>query len=97
MMSPTFPDYTSGHSSFSSAAARVLARFFGTDEIEFSTTSEGLPGDVRHFKSFSAAAHEIGRSRIFGGIHYSFADIEARRACTALADYVADNFLLPIK
>lgn len=97
MASPTFPDYTSGHSTFSRACTQMLTRYFGTDEITFSTVSEGFPGDVRTFHSFSEAAKEVGRSRIFGGIHYNFADINAQKSGKALANYVADNFLLPIQ
>ena len=97
MTSPTFPDYTSGHSTFSRACTQLLTRYFGTDEISFTTVSEGLPGDVRQFNSFSEAAKEVGRSRIFGGIHYSFADVNAQKSGEALANYVFENFLLPIE
>ena len=69
---PPFPSYTSGHSSFSGAGAAVLAEFFGNDAIRFEATSEGMPGVTRRFASFSAAAEEAGRSRIYGGIHYEF-------------------------
>lgn len=69
---PPFPSYTSGHSSFSGAAAAVLTDFFGTDEVKFSTTSESLPGVKRSFTRFSDAAKEAGMSRIYGGIHWSF-------------------------
>jgi len=96
MPSPTFPDYPSGHSMFSGTCSRILARFFGTDEISFKVASEGLPGDVRLFDSFSEAAREVGRSRIFGGIHYSFADVEGRKAAARLADDVYDNYLQPL-
>src|SRR5262249_333109 len=44
---PPFPSFTSGHSSFSGAAAAVLERFFGTDAVRFADVSEGLPGVVR--------------------------------------------------
>ena len=53
---PPFPDYVSGHSTFSGAAARVLARFYRTDAIAFTTGSDFLPGVTRRFQSFSAAA-----------------------------------------
>lgn len=69
---PPFPSYTSGHSTFSGAAAAMLAQFYGTDKITFKVGSDGLPGHVRSFSSFSAAASEAGRSRIYGGIHYEF-------------------------
>src|SRR5262249_8313361 len=69
---PPFPSYTSGHSTFSSAAATVLAHFFGTDDVRFTISSDDLPRTTRSFGSFSAAAAEAGRSRIFGGIHWEF-------------------------
>ena len=35
IVTPPFPDYVSGHSTFSGAAARILARFYRTDRIAF--------------------------------------------------------------
>lgn len=67
---PPFPEYTSGHSSFSGAAARVLARFFGTDQVSFTSPSDDLPGVTRSYQRFSQAALESGMSRIYGGIHF---------------------------
>ena len=67
---PPFPDYVSGHSTFSGAAAGVLAHFYGTDDIAFAAGSDFLPGVQRSFTSFSAAAEEAALSRLYGGIHY---------------------------
>ncbi len=69
---PPFPSYTSGHSTFSGAAAAVLASFFGTDRVRFTSNSDGLPGVTRTFDGFWAAAEEAGMSRIYGGIHWQF-------------------------
>ena len=55
---PPFPDYVSGHSTFSGAAATVLALFYGTDDIAFNTGSDALPGVYRFFGSFSGAARK---------------------------------------
>jgi hypothetical protein len=46
---PPSPDYVSGHSTFSGAASRVLAHFYGTDAIAFTTGSDFLPGVTRSF------------------------------------------------
>src|SRR5213083_2391552 len=46
---PPFPDYVSGHSTFSGAAASVLAHFYGTDDIAFAAGSDFLPGVQRSF------------------------------------------------
>jgi len=67
---PPFPEYTSGHSTFSGAAAEILAQITGSDEFPFVTASDGLPGVVRRFRRFSDAAREAGLSRIYGGIHF---------------------------
>jgi hypothetical protein len=92
---PPFPSYTSGHSSFSGAAATVLADFFG-DQVAFQTTSEGLPGVTRSFDSFWAAAQEAGQSRIYGGIHWQFDNTEGLAMGKALGQFICRNYLLAI-
>ncbi|MEU0877127.1 vanadium-dependent haloperoxidase [Lentzea sp. NPDC005914] len=69
------PEYPSGHSSYSGAAATVLAGFFCTDDIRFTHTTDTAPGgQARTYPSFSAAATEAGRSRVFGGQHFEFSN-----------------------
>ena len=96
MSTPAFPSYISGHSTFSGAAARILERFFGTDDIEFTVTSEGLPGAVRTFKKLSACRDEIGESRLFGGIHVKVDDVAGKAAGLQVANWVYDHALLPL-
>ncbi len=70
LQTPPFPEYTSGHSVISTAAATVLTHMFG-EQFQFDDVTEvdfGLP--VRSFSSFSAAAQEAAISRMYGGIHY---------------------------
>lgn len=67
---PPFPEYPSGHSTQSAAAALVLTQIYG-DNFAFTDstgTKDGLK--PRSFKSFFAAADEAGISRLYGGIHY---------------------------
>ena len=97
LITPAFPEYVSGHSTFSGAAAAVLTEFFGTDAVHFEVTSDSMPGVIRSYDSFAKAAEEIGRSRIYGGIHFRSADVEGRKAGAALGEYVATSFLLPAK
>lgn len=97
MMTPAFPSYTSGHSTFSAAGSRLLELFFGTDDIEFSTTSDGLPGAVRTFKKLSDCRNEIGMSRLWGGIHYRVDDVEGQNCGLKIADYVFAHALQPVK
>ena len=74
LVTPNFPSYTSAHSTVSGAAAAVLTALFGAD-YHFTVGSEGLPGVTRSFDSFDAAAAEAGQSRIYGGIHYQFDNV----------------------
>lgn len=93
---PPFPEYTSGHSTFSRGAATVLARFLGTDGVPFNTTSDGTPGVVRSFPGFDAAANEAGVSRLFGGIHWNFANQQAQAVGRRIAHQIMDYFLQPL-
>ncbi len=73
LQTPPFPEYTSGHSVISTAAATVLTDQYGEgfafdDDVE---VKYGLP--VRSFTSFSEAAAEAAISRLYGGIHYRMA------------------------
>ena len=97
MPSPPFPSYTSGHSTFSAAGARLLAVFFGSDDIEFSATSDALPGAVRTFRKLSDAQKEAGMSRVWGGIHTMSDNLEAQKAGVKIADWVLENSLQPLK
>ena len=70
LQTPPFPEYTSGHSVISTAAAEVLTTLFG-ENFAFRDTTEqayGLP--ARSFTSFRQAAAEAAISRLYGGIHY---------------------------
>jgi membrane-associated phospholipid phosphatase len=92
---PPFPDYVSGHSAFSGAASTVLAMFYGTDSIEFSTGSDFLPGVTRSFTTFSAAAAEAAVSRLYGGIHFRSANEDGLSAGIAIGEWTVTHSLQP--
>ena len=70
LTTPPFPEYPSGHSTQSAAAAAVLTALFGADYsfTDESPTPDGAP--TRSFASFWAAADEAAMSRLYGGIHF---------------------------
>jgi hypothetical protein len=70
LQTPPFPEYPSGHSVVSNAAAGVLARLYGSPFafVDSSEAEYGLP--PRSFPSFEAAAGEAAISRLYAGIHY---------------------------
>ena len=87
---PPFPDFVSGHSTFSSAAAEVLRRFTHSDVLGMRVvipagTSHIEPGitpktDINlAWATFTDAAEQAGMSRRFGGIHFKDADLEGRQ------------------
>lgn len=92
---PPFPAYTSGHSTFGSAGARMTAHILGRDDIAFSGPSpdlviwpKHLQGVTRHWPSLSAAAEENGLSRIYGGVHWRQDHVEGMRAGRRIADHI---------
>ncbi len=70
LITPPFPEYPSGHSSQSGAAAEALTEVLG-DHYAFDDHTHERDGlGVRHFASFWDAANEAGISRMYGGIHF---------------------------
>ncbi len=67
---PPFPEYPSGHSTQSGAAAVVLTAFFGPG-FAFEDRTHADDGlEPRRYASFWEAAEEAGISRLYGGIHF---------------------------
>ena len=89
LITPPFPEYPSGHSTLSGAAATVLTALLG-DNLAFEDTTggpDGLPS--RRFPSFWAAADEAGLSRLYGGIHYPVAITEGLAQGRCIGAYAA--------
>lgn len=105
---PPFPAYISGHATFGASVFRTLERFYGTDTIDFTFVSDELNGvtkdsfgnvrpfSPRSFSSFSDAAQENARSRIYLGVHWQFDADEGVASGNAVADHVFDTVLQPL-
>jgi hypothetical protein len=86
---PPFPEYPSGHSTQSAAAAVVLTALWG-DDFAFdddTQTADGLP--MRSFASFAAAADEAAISRLYGGIHYREGVVRGQEQGLCVGAYAA--------
>jgi hypothetical protein len=70
LQTPPFPEYTSGHSTITAAAAEVLAAIYGKNYAFLDTSDLAYIGMQRQFNSFEEAAAEASISRVYGGIHY---------------------------
>ena len=95
IVTPPFPEYPSAHSCVSGAAGRILSTYFGED-TQFSVSSDGMPGVVRYFSSFSMALQEIKNARVFGGIHFRTACDDGQALGTEIGDYILGHTLLPV-
>ena len=97
---PPFPAYPSGHAGFGGALFQTLRRFYGTDGIAFTFTSDEFNGETagndgqvrplipRGFTSLSQAEEENGQSRIYLGIHWSFDKTQGIAQGRRVADWV---------
>ena len=88
LQTPPFPEYTSGHSTISRAAAEVLTKVYG-DNVAFNDSTEvpyGLP--PRKFTSFIQAADEASISRLYGGIHFRPALDEGAKQGSKVGQYL---------
>jgi hypothetical protein len=95
---PAVSDYPSTQSTFSAAAAVVLASVLGADQASFSFTS-GKPfeGITRSFTSFSQAARESADSRVYAGIHFRSACEDGLALGQKVGQRVATMYLQPVR
>ena len=87
---PPFPDYVSGHSTFSAAAATILMLTTGSDHFGYMVTISAGSSSIEpgitprspvllKWDSFTDAANDAGMSRRYGGIHFKRADLAGRQ------------------
>jgi hypothetical protein len=90
---PNHPSYGSNHATQSRAAAEAMAAFFGTDQIRFKATWDGV---TRSFKKFTDAAKEAGKSRIYAGIHWSYDVAAGESLGRKVGQYVTNHYFQPL-
>jgi len=89
LQTPPFPEYPSGHSVISNAAAVALTQLYG-DSFAYTDSTEisyGLP--ARNFQSFEQAAQEAAISRLYGGIHFMSAIVNGSEEGRKVGQYIA--------
>jgi len=101
IVNPAYPDYTSGANNVTAAATRSLALFFGSDQMSFTvrtTNTAALPPQEqeRHYNRFSDVAADVVNGRIYEGIHFRSADVQARKQGRHVAQWVFGHFLRPV-
>jgi hypothetical protein len=90
---PNHPEYPSAHSCITPAAGRVIARFLGTQQIDFTIPSLGGGIADRHFDTPQELESDVANGRVWGGIHFRTAVEDGVDVAKRTANYVlAHNF-----
>jgi hypothetical protein len=96
---PNYPDYTSGANNAVGALTRTLELFFKTDHVTFTVYSQhplANPNTLTYYH-FSDLSWDTVDVRIYHGIHFRFADEEARKQGRRVAQWAFRHFLRPLK
>jgi hypothetical protein len=98
LLTPPYPDHSSGANCITGAVTTILQLFFGTDEFAFTVSSPnpGLVTNPRSFTRFSDAAQEVVDVRIYQGIHFRRADELGRLQGKRVARRTFQKFLRPV-
>lgn len=94
LQTPPFPEYTSGHSVISAAAATTATAIFGTNLAFHDTTEVKYLNMSRKFTSIQQAADEAGISRLYGGIHFRSAIEQGKTQGIRIGDRYVQQLLL---
>jgi hypothetical protein len=97
LQTPPFPEYTSGHSVISTAAAEVLTAMLGSSFNFTDDTELMFEMPERKFKSFRQAAEEAAISRLYGGIHYRDAIEKGQEQGMAVGKFIVQKLQLPVR
>jgi len=92
---PNHPEYPAAHAFHSSAVAKALATFFGTDKVAFSLDSR-VTGTTRNYASFHDAVKDVELARVLAGFHFRNSTLEGSSLGRMVALYVADHYFQPV-
>ncbi len=92
---PPFPDYVSGHTTFTGAFVHVLERIFGTDPVTFTVMNPNVPvpEQSRTYHSIRELSDEMIEARILAGIHFRTADRDGDRLGRQVAQFALTHEL----
>jgi hypothetical protein len=93
---PPYPEYPSGHASIVGATAKGLSRLFGRDDIDLFVSS-AVPGagPTRHYTSARTLNEDTINARVWLGIHFRKADVDANRRGRAVTRFALANYFQP--
>jgi len=100
LLTAPYPELVSGHLGLDSSHTAVLKMFFGNApaggyQITSVAANPGGPA-TRSFTSFSQAVDEIVEARIWAGLHFRTADVQAVQLGTNVANFAAADYFEPV-
>jgi hypothetical protein len=100
LITAPYPEHPSGHLGQDGSHTGVLRMFFGNApaggyEITSFFVNPGGPA-TRTFSSFDQALDEIVEARIWAGLHFRNADVQARQLGNTVANFAAANYFQPV-
>ena len=94
VVTPPYPDYTSGLCSIVGSAMRAVTRILGTDHIGISLTSPAT-STTRRYESAAALIQDAVDARVWSGLHFRTADVAGIAGGAKVADWALDNYFRP--
>ena len=96
LVTPPFPDYIAGHTTYAGAAEEVLGGVFGEHPgIVINLTSATAPGVIEKYASFEEIAEGVVNARVLGGIHWRTSSERGRHVGQRVGTFAVRHFLRP--
>jgi hypothetical protein len=96
LITPPFPDYIAGHTTYAGAAEEVLEHVFGGNPgVAIKLTSATAPGLIESYATFDEIAEGVVDARVLGGIHWRTSSVRGRRVGQKVGAFAVRHFLKP--
>jgi hypothetical protein len=98
LVTPPFPDYIAGHTTYAGAAKVVLEHVFGRNPgVAMKLTSPTAPGVVETYSTFEDIADGVVDARVWGGIHWRTSSVRGERVGEEIGTFAVRHYLRPTR
>jgi hypothetical protein len=91
LITPPYPEHPSGNTAYTTATMDAFRSFFGTDDMTFYLTSSRFPDEKRYYDHFSDPIKQVIEARIWAGIHFRNADVQAETLGREVEAYIHET------
>jgi hypothetical protein len=95
LLTAPYPEHPSGHLCLDGSELSLLQAWFG-DNVAFGATSSRFGGETRFFDHFSDVLAEITEARIWAGLHFRTADVQAKALGRNVTEYMEEHYFQPV-